>query len=88
LVYNCVWRHSFVFYVYLFINNIYIIQQLGLFLYTRHNLFYTIAESIRLKYFGDLRNKEIATVLGISEKTVASNLTRALDKIRQSNFLQ
>lgn len=46
------------------------------------------AESIRLKYFGGLRNKEIATILGISEKTVASNLTRALDKIRQSNFLQ
>ncbi len=40
-------------------------------------------ESVELKYFGDLRNKEIALLLGISEKTVASNLSRALKLLEE-----
>lgn len=35
-------------------------------------------ETIELKYFAELRNKEIAIILEVSEKTVASNLSRAL----------
>lgn len=35
-------------------------------------------EVILLKFFGRLRNKEIATVLGLDERTVASHLSRAL----------
>lgn len=41
------------------------------------------AETVKLKYFGDLKNKEIAIIQEISEKTVASNLTRALEKIKK-----
>lgn len=40
-------------------------------------------ESVELKYFGDLRNKEIALILKISEKTVASNLSRALKSLEE-----
>jgi RNA polymerase sigma-70 factor (ECF subfamily) len=40
-------------------------------------------ECVELKYFGDLRNKEIALVLNISEKTVASNLSRALKSLEE-----
>ncbi|MFQ5813458.1 MAG: RNA polymerase sigma factor [Anaerolineae bacterium] len=40
-------------------------------------------EAITLKFFGGLRNKEIAAVLGISEKTVASNLCRGLEELHR-----
>lgn len=40
-------------------------------------------ECVRLRYYSDLRNKEIAKVLKISEKTVASNLSRALKTIQK-----
>jgi RNA polymerase sigma-70 factor (ECF subfamily) len=35
-------------------------------------------EIITLRYFGDLRNQEIAAVLGLDERTVAAHLSRAL----------
>lgn len=41
-------------------------------------------ESIELKYFAGLRNKEIALVLKVSEKTVASNLLRGLEFLESS----
>jgi RNA polymerase sigma-70 factor (ECF subfamily) len=40
-------------------------------------------ECIRLKYFSDLQNKDIAVIMKISEKTVASNLSRGLEKLTQ-----
>lgn len=40
-------------------------------------------EVILLKYFGDLRNREIGQILGLDERTVASNLSRGLDKLRR-----
>lgn len=47
-------------------------------------------EIISLRFFGGLRNQEIADVLGLSEKTVASHLCRGLDdlqtKYRQKEF--
>ena len=47
-------------------------------------------EIISLRFFGGLRNQEIAEVLGLSEKTVASHLCRGLDdlqtKYRQKEF--
>ncbi len=39
-------------------------------------------ETISLRYLSDLRNKEIAKILCVSEKTVASNLSRALQTLR------
>ena len=39
-------------------------------------------ETLTLRYFSDLRNKEIAKILTVSEKTVASNLYRALQTLR------
>jgi RNA polymerase sigma-70 factor (ECF subfamily) len=47
-------------------------------------------EVILLKFFGGLRNQEIATILGLNERTVASHLSRALvslhrEYINQSN---
>jgi RNA polymerase sigma factor (sigma-70 family) len=39
-------------------------------------------EIISLRYFGELRNQEIADVLGLNEKTVASHLSRALDDLQ------
>src|SRR5690606_28206292 len=36
-----------------------------------------------LKFFGKLRNKEIAAVLKLDERTVASHLSRALDDLKQ-----
>jgi RNA polymerase sigma-70 factor, ECF subfamily len=39
-------------------------------------------EVIVLKFFGGLRNKEIAAVLGLDEHTVASHLSRALDDLK------
>lgn len=38
-------------------------------------------EVVALRFFSGLRNKEIATLLETSEKTVASNLSRALDTL-------
>lgn len=38
-------------------------------------------EIISLRFFGELRNQEIAEVLGLSEKTVASHLSRGLDDL-------
>jgi RNA polymerase sigma-70 factor (ECF subfamily) len=47
-------------------------------------------EIISLRFFGGLQNKEIADVLSLSEKTVASHLCRGLDdlqtKYRQEEF--
>ena len=42
------------------------------------------AEVLTLKFYGELRNKEIAAVLGLDERTVASNLSRALDQLEQT----
>ncbi len=41
-------------------------------------------EVISLKYFSGLRNKEIATLLELSEKTVASHLVRALQNLKKA----
>ena len=41
-------------------------------------------EVITLKFFGELRNLEIAKVLRIHEKTVAAYLCRALDQMREA----
>lgn len=40
-------------------------------------------EIISLRFFGGLRNKEIADVLGLSEKTIASHLCRGLDDLQK-----
>lgn len=40
-------------------------------------------EIVTLKFFGGLRNQEIAQVLGLDERTVASHLSRALDDLRK-----
>ena len=40
-------------------------------------------EIITLKFFGGLRNLEIAAVLGLDERTVASNLCRGLRDLHQ-----
>ncbi len=40
-------------------------------------------EIITLRFFGGLRNQEIATVLGLDERTIASHLCRALDDLRR-----
>ena len=39
-------------------------------------------EVIILKYYGGLRNQEIAEVLRLNEKTVAAHLSRALDELQ------
>lgn len=39
-------------------------------------------EIIRLRYFGGLRNQDIAKVLGLDERTVASHLSRGLDDLK------
>src|SRR5262249_13214526 len=44
-------------------------------------------EVITLKYFAGLQNKEIAVVLGLDERTVPSNLSRALDDM-QKKYLE
>ncbi len=41
-------------------------------------------EVVKLRFASDLKNKEIAELTGQSEKTVASNLSRALDALRQN----
>lgn len=40
-------------------------------------------EILTLKFFGGLRNNEIASVLGLDECTVASHLCRAIDDLRE-----
>ncbi len=40
-------------------------------------------EVILLKYFGNLRNREIGRILELDERTVASHLSRGLNKLRQ-----
>jgi RNA polymerase sigma factor (sigma-70 family) len=40
-------------------------------------------EVITLKFFGGLRNQEIAQVLGLGERTVASHLCRGLEDLHQ-----
>lgn len=40
-------------------------------------------EIIRLRYFAGLRNQDIAQLIGIHEKSVASHLSRALDDLQQ-----
>lgn len=40
-------------------------------------------ETVILRYYSDLKNKEIAKILCVSQKTVASNLTRALKTLRE-----
>jgi RNA polymerase sigma-70 factor (ECF subfamily) len=39
-------------------------------------------EIITLRYFGELRNQEIAEVLGLNEKTIASHLSRGLEDLQ------
>lgn len=39
-------------------------------------------EIVTLRFFGGLRNQEIAAVLGLDERTVASHLCRALDDLQ------
>jgi RNA polymerase sigma-70 factor (ECF subfamily) len=40
-------------------------------------------EIVRLRFFGNLRNQEIAAVLGLDERTVAAHLCRALSDLYQ-----
>lgn len=40
-------------------------------------------EIITLRFFAELQNKEIAVVLGLDERTVASHLCRALDDLQR-----
>lgn len=40
-------------------------------------------EIITLRFFGELRNQDIALVLGLDERTIASHLCRALDDLQQ-----
>jgi RNA polymerase sigma-70 factor (ECF subfamily) len=39
-------------------------------------------EIIMLRFFGELRNQEIAVVLGLDERTVASHLSRGLEDLQ------
>lgn len=41
-------------------------------------------EVVMLRFFGGLRNREIAAVLGLDERTVASHLCRALEDLQRS----
>ncbi|MBZ0303821.1 MAG: RNA polymerase sigma factor [Anaerolineae bacterium] len=41
-------------------------------------------EILTLRFFGGLRNQEIARVLKLDERTIASHLSRALDDLRRS----
>lgn len=40
-------------------------------------------EIVQLKFFGELRNIEIADTLGLDERTVAAHLSRALNDLRE-----
>jgi RNA polymerase sigma-70 factor, ECF subfamily len=59
---------------------------------TLQHLLQTLAprqqEVILLKYFGGLRNQEIATLLGMTESTIASYLSRALDTLEKKYQLE
>jgi RNA polymerase sigma-70 factor (ECF subfamily) len=52
-----------------------------------HSLLQTLSprrqEIIRLKFFAELRNQEIAAVLGLDERTVASHLCRGIEDLAQ-----
>jgi RNA polymerase sigma-70 factor (ECF subfamily) len=39
-------------------------------------------EVVALRFFGGLRNREIAEVIGVDQRTVASHLCRALEELR------
>jgi RNA polymerase sigma factor (sigma-70 family) len=41
-------------------------------------------EVVTLRFYGGLRNREIARVLGLSERTVAAHLCRALQDLERS----
>lgn len=45
-------------------------------------------EVISLKFFAELRNKEIAEILGLDERSVASHLSRALDDLQKKYHLK
>jgi RNA polymerase sigma-70 factor (ECF subfamily) len=46
-------------------------------------------EVVLLRFASDLKNKEIAKIMWLSEKTIASHLSRALSKLREdSEYLQ
>lgn len=45
-------------------------------------------EVITLKFFGGLRNKEIAGILDLDERTVASHLSRGLQNLRDQYTVQ
>ncbi|HML20759.1 MAG TPA: sigma-70 family RNA polymerase sigma factor [Aggregatilinea sp.] len=40
-------------------------------------------EIVTLRFFGELRNREIAAVLGLDERTVASHLSRAVEDLQR-----
>ena len=45
-------------------------------------------EIITLRFFGGLRNKEIAGILGLDERTVASHLCRGLDDLHEKYLIE
>ena len=45
-------------------------------------------EIITLRFFGGLRNKEIAGVLGLDERTVASHLCRGLEDLHRKYLIE
>jgi RNA polymerase sigma-70 factor (ECF subfamily) len=45
-------------------------------------------EIVTLKFFGGLRNQEIAAVLNLDERTVASHLSRALEDLQRKYQLE
>jgi RNA polymerase sigma-70 factor (ECF subfamily) len=44
-------------------------------------------DTVLLKFFSDLKNKDIASLLKVSEKTVSANLSQAYDKLEKSLLL-
>lgn len=40
-------------------------------------------EVISLKFFGELKNKEIAEILGLDERTIASHLSRGIEDLQE-----
>ena len=45
-------------------------------------------EIITLRFFGGLRNKEIADILGLDERTVASHLCRGLEDLHRKYLIE
>lgn len=45
-------------------------------------------EIVTLKFFGELRNREIAAVLSLDERTVAAHLSRALNELQRLYSLE